>query len=123
MAEIRVGVSGFVADLRDAGIAARELATGVEYSVSVALGPLAGFEVRAAVATSELAGWPAVPPHWIHLPGDIQFPATNSQPSEVVDGWVKHSRDLQDWAPGGRPGQEWIAHVQAILEEALANAA
>ena len=77
-----------------------------------------GEPVETGVSLEELGSWPQVPPHWVHLPEDIEFPKTNSKPSSK-EGWLMHSRGAEEWG-NAPPGIEWVSHVRAVLGEATA---
>ena len=79
-------------------------------------GKYAGEEIETGVDIDELAAWPISPPHWIHFLDRIQLSKTNSKPSPI-DGWLKHSRDIQRWGNAMDPTQAWLAHVRSVLEE------
>lgn len=112
------GVAGFVAGLRRLGITSVIESGVVRFSVEIVGGARCGQVIASGVGVDELANWPALPPHWVHLPGDIAFRHTNAQASSVA-GWLKHSRDIKNWNNASDPVQAWGAHVRAILEEAL----
>ena len=89
----------------------------VIFRITPAAGARSGTPVEIAVSLEELTGWPQVPPHWIHLPSDVEFAMTNSAPSSKA-GWNKHSRNSAGW--GDAPPEVcWTAHVQAVLSEAI----
>jgi hypothetical protein len=78
-------------------------------------GAAATLEVETGIEIGELAGWPAVPPHWVHVPNSLQLAGGGQQPS-TLDGWSRYSRPH----PGrldasAAPAREWIAHVRALL--------
>jgi hypothetical protein len=86
----------------------------VVYRVEPVEGRHAGELVETAVEVAELAGWPMVPPHWIHLPVGIALPATNSQAS-TRSGWLRHSRQIRSWGGDTDPERAWVAHVRGVL--------
>ncbi|HEX8001583.1 MAG TPA: hypothetical protein VF519_02695 [Mycobacteriales bacterium] len=86
----------------------------VLYRVEPVEGRHAGELVETAVEVAELAGWPMVPPHWIHLPTAVTLPATNSQASGRT-GWVRHSRQVRGWGGDAYPERAWVAHVRGVL--------
>jgi len=88
----------------------------VIYGLEPVEGARAGTVVDTAVTIDELARWPHVPPHWIHLPGDVTLARTNSQPSSRP-GWIMHSRQIADWGRDD-PGVAWVGHVRGVLGEA-----
>ena len=114
---VESGVDGFVSGLARCGLEARVDHGVVMFSIMATVGPLAGKLVSSGVAVSELAGWPACPPHWVHFLPDVTFVRTNSQGS-TVPGWLKHSRNANNWGNAGEPAQAWIGHVRAILASA-----
>ena len=66
-------------------------------------GAYAGMPVATGVSTDELSAWPAIPPHWVHLPASINFVRSNTQASPIP-GWLKHARHLRALALAGRDG-------------------
>jgi hypothetical protein len=88
----------------------------VVYSVEPVEGARAGTVVDTAVAIDELAMWPQVPPHWIHLSGELTLARTNSRPS-LRAGWIMHSRQITDWGRDD-PAIAWASHVRGVLGEA-----
>ena len=111
------GVEGFAAGLRRCG-QDPVIREGVAvFLVEPLTGARAGKPTETGVGTEELTGWPAIPPHWVHLPKDIAFPRSNTQPSSIP-GWTKHSRQIQGWGNAAEPAQAWLAHVRSVLGEA-----
>jgi len=86
----------------------------VVYRLEPVEGSHAGKLVDTAVEVGELAGWPMVPPHWIHLPVGVTLPATNSMQS-VLPGWLRHSRQVRGWGGDADPERAWLAHVRGVL--------
>lgn len=84
------------------------------YTVTPTYGARAGQQVETGVAESEAAFWPATPPHWVHLPGEVTIPGSNTQPS-THGGWLGHSRDIQSWAQEVNHGMAWLSHVRSVL--------
>lgn len=118
--ELSAPVAAFIADLNDQGIQASVQGSAVVYSVYAVAGALVGTEVPTAVSVSELAGWPAVPPHWLHFPSTVRFAATNTDTNECLDGWLRHSRDIGAWSTDRPPIVNWLAHVRGVAKEAIA---
>lgn len=112
-----VGVEGFLDGLRRLGVGARREADLVVFAVTAAGGAHAGADVETAVSVDELARWPQVPPHWVHLPQTIRLSRTNSRPSSLA-GWLRHSRNIAGWGDAAEPAQAWVAQVRGVLEEA-----
>ncbi|WP_319446143.1 MULTISPECIES: hypothetical protein [unclassified Mycobacterium] len=110
-------VDVFVADLLALGAAPERRGPLIVYTVDVISGPHSGAMMGTGVEVAELVGWPIAPPHWIHLPAAVVFEHTNSQPSPV-DGWIRHSRQINDWGSDPDPGQAWVAHVRGVLGDA-----
>jgi hypothetical protein len=113
------GLEGFLASLRCCGVEAVVEAGVVAFAVELMAGARAGTAVPTGVGVDELAGWPAVPPHWVHFPDDVRFPASNMQASSRA-GWTKHSRNIQRWGNAAEPAQAWLAHVRTVAGEAIA---
>lgn len=117
------GVMGFIAGLARCGVSADQNGPVVTFTVEACSGPLAGRHVPTAVGVDELAMWPGIPPHWVHLPADITFPHTNICPQGTLPGWVRHSRQAIGWGDAAEPAQAWLSHVRSILASAKAAAA
>lgn len=108
------GVEAFVAALEgfDSGpVVASGL---VIYTVVPVIGALAGQAVHTGVPVAEVAPWPMSPPHWIHLPADVTFTASNIG-SSPMPGWRSHSRDIKGWGTAASPVAAWLAHVRGVL--------
>jgi hypothetical protein len=118
VADQEEGLDGFLAGLRRCGCAPEVHRDIVVFAVVAIAGARAETPTQTGVATAELRQWPATPPHWIHLPGDVQFARTNKRPSSMR-GWLKHSRQPHNWGNAQEPAQAWIAHVRGMLEEAM----
>ena len=113
-----VGHEAFVEHMVRLGLRPRMEAGLVLYSLEPVEGARAGTVVDTAVAADELARWPQVPPHWIHLPGAVTLARTNSRPSPR-SGWTMHSRQVASWG-NDDPGVAWASHVRGVLGEARA---
>ncbi len=111
------GVEAFVEDLEHHGARPQAIGGHVVYVVEAVEGRFAGEIVETAVDLSELARWPLVPPHWVHLPGEVQFANTNSRPSPL-SGWVQHSRQITGWGRDTDPASGWLAHVRGVVGDA-----
>ena len=110
------GVQRFINDMAQIGFDPRVEADLVILEIVPVEGARAGRPVETAAAVGELEPWPQVPPHWIHLPKEVNFPRTNSQDSSKA-GWLMHSRDLKGW--GDAPAAVcWASHVRSVLCEA-----
>jgi hypothetical protein len=107
----------FIVGLRRCGATAQRHDGLVLYQIEPVDGRFAGEVVQTAVEVQELTNWPMVPPHWVHLPTDVVFAATNSQPSSLP-GWLRHSRQIMGWGGEAEPAQGWLAHVRAVVGEA-----
>jgi len=112
-----VGADKFITGLRACGTDAA-VQEGVVVFTVVAAGRSGPLTTPTGVAVSELEAWPAVPPHWVHLPATVQFIATNASPAETLPGWVRHSRDIKGWGDAEEPAQAWLAHLRRVLEDA-----
>jgi hypothetical protein len=108
------GVEAFVAALDATGSDPVMESGLVTYSVTPVTGTLAGQAVRTGVVLQEVGPWPAVPPHWIHLPAEVRFVASNIGGSPHP-GWVSHSRDVKAWGSARSPVGAWLAHVRGVL--------
>lgn len=112
-----IGIDGFINGLCRCGLEPVVDAGVVTFVVEPLTGADAGTAVASGVGVDELSGWPAIPPHWVHLPGDITFTRSNMQASPIA-GWLKHSRQIAGWGNAAEPAQAWISHVRAVLGEA-----
>ncbi len=112
------GVDGFIAGLHECGVEATVRHGVVILTVDAADGPLVGTPPEVGVSADELGAWPAVPPHWVHLPPQVKFASSNTQPSEVP-GWLKHSRGTNGWGDAVHPAQAYIAHLRAVIGDAI----
>lgn len=112
------GVEAFVAALEEFGAEPIVESALVTYTVTPVAGALAGRVVRTGVSVEEVAPWPVAPPHWIHLPVDMAFAATNAGGSPM-DGWASHSRDIPAWGTAQVPLAAWLAHVRGVLGGAV----
>ena len=112
-----LGIQAFLDEMDESGLSPRVEAGLVVCRFIPVDGARAGSPVEVGVADDELQGWPQMPPHWIHLPHDIEFAHTNAKPSSK-EGWLKHSRDCPGWGDSPPP-RCWIAHVQCVLGEAV----
>lgn len=110
-------VDEFTAGLRRLGANPERRGGLVVYEVEPVAGHFAGEVVRTGVETAELAGWPLVPPHWVHLAAEVSFASTNSQPSELPC-WLRHSRQIAGWGMDCDPAQGWLAHVRGVIGDA-----
>ena len=116
----RTGVTGqeiFVEGLRRCGARPQTTANHVIYTVEPVEGRFAGEPFETAVDMGELARWPLVPPHWIHLPADVALPGTNSR-SSSISGWLRHSRHIAGWGQDADPASGWLAHVRCVIGDA-----
>ena len=115
---MRRGVQEFMGDMEQLGFEPSIEAGLVLYKIEPVDGGRVGRAIETGVSVDELEPWPQVPPHWVHLPDDVMFSHTNSEPS-TKSGWIKHSRDLRGWGDA-KPSICWAGHVRAVLSEAIA---
>ena len=108
----------FVDDMAELGLDPTVEAELVVYGVTPIDGARAGTPVATGVSLEELASWPQVPPHWVHLPASVQFSQTNAQPSPK-SGWLMHSRQITGWGDAP-PAVGWVSHIRAVVSEATA---
>ncbi|GAB3429045.1 hypothetical protein [Flindersiella endophytica] len=111
------GVEAFLAALLEFGAEPAIESALVTYTVTPVTGALAGHAVRTGVSVDEVGPWPAVPPHWIHLPEEVVFLATNVGVSPMR-GWAAHSRDVPRWGTAHVSIAAWLAHVRGVLGSA-----
>lgn len=111
------GVEGFMAGLRRCGLESAVQHGVVTFAVEACQGALAGQQVQTGVNVNELGAWPAVPPHWLHLPDGVTLSRTNIDLNETLPGWRRHSRQIVGWGDASEPAQGWIAHVRSVLAE------
>ncbi len=111
------GVRVFVTDMSNIGVDVTVDAELATFQIDPVDGVWAGTEVETGVSIDELKPWPVVPPHWIHLPGEVKFSHTNSEPSTKT-GWLKHSRDFRGWGDA-KPAVSWVSHVRGTLSKAI----
>jgi len=89
----------------------------ITFDVVPAGGSHAGTTLRSGAGVDEVGPWPTLPPHWVHLPAQVEIVPTNAAVSEL-EGWTKHSRDITAWGNAAEPAQAWLAHVRGVLEAA-----
>lgn len=121
--ELSDGARRFMGDMAAAGAPVTHDVSRLLYDITPIAGALSGQLVLTGVSLSEVAGWPQIPPHWIHLPSTITFPQTNSDTTDCPPGWLRHSRDFGFTAMSTPPALAWIRHVRGFLSIALAAAA
>jgi hypothetical protein len=114
-----IGVEGFLAGLTGCGVAGEARGGLVIFGLEAIDGAHRGYEIETAVEVDELTRWPAVPPHWIHLPEAVKFARTHSQPS-TRPGFLRHSRQIRDWGCDADAAQAWLSHHRGVLGEAIA---
>jgi len=117
MNDSEAGVEGFLTGLRQCGIDPDVRQGVVVFPIDAVDGAYAGRLVETGVSTDELGAWPAIPPHWVHLPAEVQFARSNTQASDI-SGWTKHSRGMTGWGDAENPSQAYLAHVRGIVGEA-----
>jgi len=113
----------FISDMTAAGAPARADGPRIIYSVTAVGGGLAGQTVTTGVSVSEVQSWPAVPPHWIHLPASIEFDQTNMDETDCLPGWKRHSRDYSYTDMSVPPARAWLSHVRGFVSIAIPKAA
>lgn len=117
MVDVNLGAQAFIAGLAECGTEAVARDDVITFAVTPVSGGHAGLPTAVGVAVDELAGWPAIPPHWVHLPAMVTFAHTNEQPS-TVPGWKKHSRGAAAWGNAEHPAQAYLGHVRSVLGDA-----
>lgn len=93
------------------------------YDVMAVHGALAGQVVTTGVSVSEVQSWPAVPPHWIHLPDSVTFTLTNMDDTDCPPGWKRHSREFNYTDTSVPPALAWLRHVRGFVSTAIPTAA
>ena len=111
------GIEPFVRGLHRCGARPRTTDGHVVYTIEPVEGRFAGAPFETAVELGELARWPLVPPHWIHLPANVRLHGTNSR-SSSIGGWLRHSRHIARWGRDADPAAGWLAHVRSVVGEA-----
>ena len=113
------GVARFIADLEEEGHKPTRCGDAVRYTVVPAAGRYAGQEVETGVSVSELQGWPTVPPHWIHLPDEVNFTHTNTDtPTARPAGGATPAKPARGRMTR-KPILIWISHVRGMLGQAI----
>ncbi|GAA1656150.1 MULTISPECIES: hypothetical protein [Microbacterium] len=113
----------FIDDMTAAGAPARADGPRILYDITPVNGALAGQVVATGVSLNEVQSWPAVPPHWIHLPETVRFEQTNIDSSDCAPGFVRHSRDYNYTDTSIAPARAWLSHVRGFVSIAIAEEA
>lgn len=113
-AVVPASVLTFIADLAEHGVEGQVQGPAVVYSVMAVAGGRAGQSVPTGVSINELTAWPAVPPHWVHFPMSVAFAHSNTDSTDCLEGWQRHSRDIGNWSPNRPPILNWLAHVRGV---------
>jgi hypothetical protein len=108
-----------MADLEEEGCKPVRRGDVVRYNVVPAVGLFAGQCLLTGVSVSELQGWPAIPPHWIHLKSEVTFASTNHDSQDCPEGWRRHSRDIGQWVMDREPILTWLSHVHCVIGQAI----
>ncbi len=109
----------FIDDMTAAGASARVDGPRILYDVTPVNGALAGQVVTTGVSVSEVQSWPAIPPHWIHLPKTVRFAQTNIDSTDCAPGFVRHSRDYSYTDTSIPPARSWLSHVRGFVSIAI----
>lgn len=123
ISNLSLAAQRFVTDMTAVGAPARIDGARILYEVIAVDGTLAGQVVTTGVSIQEVQSWPAVPPHWIHLPDSIAFAQTNMDQIDCPPGWHRHSRDYSYTDTNVAPALAWLRHVRGVLSIALSQAA
>ena len=125
MSELEAGSPAhrFAEDMAAAGAPVTVEDARLLYDVMAVGGALAGCTVTTGVSRSEVAAWPLSPPHWMHLPDDVEFAQTNSDTTDCPPGWRRHSRDFNFTDMSMKPAAAWLRHVRGFVSSATAPAA
>ncbi len=113
------GIDGFVAGLAAQGIETDRRGDLLIYRVTAVSGCHAGEAIETGLLVDELAGWPNVPPHWVHLPDTVELPGSSREVSGHIDGWSRYSRPCPGRPDASTaPARDWVAHVRGLLGSA-----
>ena len=121
--ELSHAAQRFIDDMAAVGAPVRVDGNRLMYEVVAVGGAMVGQTVLTAVSLSEVQGWPLAPPHWIHLPGTVSFPQTNTDETDCLPGWKRHSREFGLTDTSMPPALAWLRHVRGLLSLAIAVAA
>ena len=121
--ELTGAAQQFIDDMTAAGSPARADGPRIIYAVPAVSGALVGQMVTTGVSMSEVQSWPAVPPHWIHLPEVVKFAQTNMDDTDCLPGWKRHSRDYNYTDMSIPPARAWLSHVRGFVSIAVQSAA
>lgn len=121
--ELTAAAQQFIDDMTAAGAPAHSDGPRILYAVPAVSGALVGQMVPTGVSMSEVQSWPAVPPHWIHLPESVQFAETNMDDTDCLPGWKRHSRDYTYTDMSIAPARAWLGHVRGLVSIAIHAAA
>lgn len=105
----------FLEDMAATGHPARVDGARILYEIVAVGGPHQSETITTGVSVSEVQQWPLSPPHWIHLPEDLTFPGTNSDTTDCLPGWRRHSRDFTFTDTSIPPALAWLRHVRGQL--------
>lgn len=122
-ADLSEAVQQFIADMTAAGAPARPDGPRILYDIVVVGGAHAGQTITTGVSISEVQSWPAVPPHWIHLPTYVRFAETNVDDIDCAPGYKRHSREYNYTDTSIHPARAWLSHVRGFISIAIAEAA
>lgn len=111
----------FIKDMTAAGAPARADGPRILYDIIPVNGAFAGQIVSTGVSLSEVQSWPAVPPHWIHLPDSVRFAQTNVDNTDCEPGFVRHSRDYNYTDTSIAPARAWLSHVRGFVSIAISE--
>jgi hypothetical protein len=114
------GIDGFLAGLRELGFEPVVNGTVLSFEVVPVTGARSGSAVPTGVGLDELSMWPMTPPHWVHLPAEVLLARMNTNSSDTLPGWTRHSRQIANWGDAADLTQAWVAHARAVLGEATA---
>lgn len=111
-----LGADQFEADLAALGVVTERRGNLVVAGLEPPLGPAARTLVE--VGSDPPSDYPRVPPHWVHLPVRFELPGGSRNASELGPEWSKWSRPHPRWHGGPAAGNQWLAHIHALLAQA-----
>lgn len=114
---MNAGVQAFEQAMKTMGLRVDVRDPIVLVELDVPLGPHSGELVW--VGADPPQDFPTIPPHWVHLPANVNLEGGGKQASELGEGWAKWSRPHKLWVDGDSPGGQWVAHARALLGSAL----
>ena len=105
------GIESFINGLDQLGIETERRGGLVLLTLDI----VAGDTGQPLAATDPPPDFPNVPPHWLHLPKDVQLIGSGSRDSELGPDWLRWSRPHPNWVGGEHASKRWLAHVRSLI--------